>query len=186
MAMARTMPAGGDFDGWVRLLAVDSYRQRARRHLFRSGVATVPALRRGLHHEDATVRRVSAALLDHVVDEAALPDLVAALDDPDPAVLKSALHSLACDACKDNACRPGDDLFVPRAIELLDHPHPGVRASAIDALARVARRTPGIDSPAAAALARVERQERIAGLRSVARKRLAEAARVHARAAAHA
>lgn len=180
MAMPRSTPAGGDFDAWVRLLAVDAYRQRARRHLFRSGAATVPALRKGLLDDDATVRRLCAALLDHFVDEEALPDLVAALDDPDPAVLKSALHALACDACKDNACRPGDDLFVPRAIELLDHQDPGVRASAIDALGRVARRTPGEESAAAVALARAEREERLGGLRSMARSRLAEAARARA------
>ena len=176
------MPSGGDFDGWVRLLAVDAHRQRAKRHLLRTGAPTVPALRRGLLHDSAIVRRTCAGLLDHLVDEAALPDLVAALEDPDPLVLKTALHALACDACKDNACRPGDDLFVPRAIELLHHDHAGVRASAIDALGRVVRRTPGTDSPAALALARAEREERLAGLRNMARSRLASARVAAARA----
>ena len=177
--MPRTMPAGGDYDGWVRLLGSDAYRRRAKTHLLRSGAPTVPALRRGLQHDAAVVRRSCAALLDHLLDDDALPDLVAALDDPDPSVLKRTLHALACDACKENACRPGDDLFVPRAIELLRHPDPGVRVQAIDTLARVARRSPR-DSPAAVALAGVEDEERLGGLRQMARRRLAEATRSRA------
>ena len=171
--MPRTAPAGGDFDGWVGLLGVDASRQRAKRHLLRSGSATLQALRRGLRHEQAIVRRSCAVILDHLVDEAALPDLVAALDDPSSEVLKSALHALACDACKENECRPGDDLFVPRAIELLDHPDPAVRVSAIDALGKVAQRTGDPTSPAAVALARAQEADRIGGLRNLARRRLA-------------
>ena len=171
------MPAGGDFDGWVRLLASDAHRRRAKVHLLRSGAATLPALRRGLHHERAIVRRTCAAILDHLVDDAAVPDLVAALDDPDPSVLTRALHALACDACKENACRPDDDLFVPRAIELLDHPDPGVRASAIDSLGRVALRSGDESSPAARALARAAEEERVAGLRNLARRKVAVVAR---------
>lgn len=170
-------PAGGDYDGWVRLLGSDPYRQRAKRHLLRSGSAALPALRRGLRLEVAIVRRSCAVILDHLVDEDALPDLVAALDDPAPEVLTRALHALACDACKENECRPADDLFVPRAIELLGHPDPDVRASAIDALGKVAGRTGDPRSPAAVALARAQEADRIAGLRNMARRRLATAER---------
>ena len=175
--MDRGTPAGGDFDGWVRLLGSDAYRQRAKRHLLRSGAPALPALREGLRHEQAIVRRSCAVILDHLVDEGSLPDLVAALDDPAPEVLTRALHALACDACKENECRPSDDLFVPRAVELLAHPEPAVRASAIDALGRVARRTGDPASPAARALARAQEADRIAGLRNMARRRLAIATR---------
>ena len=72
----------------------------------------------------AMVRRLCASILDHLADEAALVDLVAALDDEDPGVLKRSLHALACDRCKENECRPGEELFVPRALELLHHHEP--------------------------------------------------------------
>lgn len=175
--MSRGAPAGGDFDGWVRLLGSDAYRQRAKRHLLRSGSPALPALRRGLRDERAIVRRSCAVILDHLVDEASLPDLVAALDDPAPEVLTRALHALACDACKENECRPADDLFVPRAIELLGHPDAAVRASAIDALGKVAGRTGDPTSAAAIALARTQETDRLPGLRNMARRRLATAAR---------
>lgn len=175
--MTRSAPAGGDFDGWVDLLGSDTYRQRAKRHLLRSGPPALPALRRGLRHEAVIVRRSCAVILDHLVDEASLPDLVAALDDPAPEVLTRALHALACDACKETECRPADDLFVPRAIELLEHPEAEVRASAIDALGKVAQRTGAPTSAAALALARVQAVDRIPGLRNMARRRLATISR---------
>lgn len=175
--MAHGAPAGGDFDGWVDLLGTDAMRQRAKRHLLRSGAAALPALRRGLRHEAAIVRRSCAVILDHLVDDASLPDLVAALDDPAPEVLTRALHALACDACKENECRPSDDLFVPRAIELLDHPDAAVRASAIDALGKVAGRTGDPTSAAAVALAGAQEGDRVAGLRNMARRRLVSASR---------
>src|SRR3954453_19774741 len=94
-------------------------------------------LRRGLGHPNPAVRASCAQILDRLLDDDAIPDLVAALDDPDAMVVKRALHSLACDACKTGACRPGDDLFVPKAIELARRdPRPVVRAAAFDALAQ--------------------------------------------------
>jgi HEAT repeat protein len=163
----RPTPAGNDFDAWVRLLGVAQSRQGAKRHLLAAGAPAVPALRRGLQHRDATVRRVCAAILDHLLDEDAVPDLVAALDDDDPAVCARALHALACDACKENECRPTDDLFLPRALELLRHPDPDVRAAAIDAVGRVAERRPEV----AVTLVAVVDHERDAGLRNMARRR---------------
>ena len=176
--MARAIPAGGDFDGWVRLLAHAGSRQRARRHLMQAGSpGALPALRQGLRHADPFVRRVCASILDHLVDEASLPDLVAALDDEDPDVVKRALHALACDACKENECRPTDDLFVPRAVEMLDHPDPRIRAGAIDALGKAVQRSADPASPAACALAAVHEREPVSGLRHMARRRLDSAER---------
>ena len=135
------MPAGNDFDGWVALLASSSQRQRAKRHLHTIGAPAVPALRHGLDHPNVMVRRTCVSLLDQLLDEAALPAVVGALDDGDVQVRKRALHALACDACKQNGCLPSDDLFVPRAIEMLrSDPDADVRASAIDALGRAGRR----------------------------------------------
>lgn len=164
----RGTPAGNDFEGWVRQLAISSCRQRAKRHLMHSGQPALPALRRGLRHQRAIVRRLCVNILDHLVDEESVPDLVAALDDEDPGVCARALHALACDKCKQNECRPADDLFVPRALQLLrDHPNPDVRAAAIDALGKVALRRHDI----ADALAAAGESDRDPGLRGMARHR---------------
>lgn len=146
-------PAARDYDGWVSLLRRSSQvRVRARHHLLASGSSAVPAIRRGLAHPSAAVRRTCVNLLDQLVDEASVPALVAALDDPDVAVRSRAMHALACDTCKQGACRPGEDLWVPTAIELLSDPDPDLRAAAIDALSKVARhRADAADAVVAAA-----------------------------------
>ena len=167
------MPAGSDYDGWVRLLARDGTRRRAKAHLWRSGMATVPALRRGLQHPSAHVRRVCVNLLDHFLDAAAVGDLVAAMDDPDASVAGRAIHALACDACKEGECRPGEEEWVPRALALLDGADPDRRAAAIDALGKVAGHRPDV----AAALREAAARDADPGLRSMARRRLAHALR---------
>ena len=107
-------------------------------------------------------------IFDQLVDEASLPDLVVALDDEDPGVCARALHALACDRCKQNACRPGEDLWVPRALDFLwNHPNPDIRAAAIDALGKVVRDRPDV----AAALITASETERNVGLRGMARRR---------------
>jgi HEAT repeat protein len=162
----RPTPAGSDFDGWVKQLAVSSRRQRARRHLLATGPRAVPAIRAGLHHPEPMVRRMCARILDQLVDEDTLPDLVAALDDEDVGVLRLALHSLACDRCKQGECRPGEELFVPRALEFLHHPDADVRAAAIDALGNVADHRPDV----ADALADAGHHDADPGLRAMARR----------------
>ena len=167
------LPAGTDFDGWVAQLANSERRQRAKIFLREAGQPAVPAVRRGMHHPKPIVRRLCTSILDHLADEAAFVDLVAALDDEDPQVLKRALHALACDQCKENACRPGEELFVPRALDLLHHPNADIRASAIDTLGKVASRRPDV----ADALAAVAEHDRDAHLRSMARTRVPERVR---------
>jgi len=170
----RRVPAGSDFDGWVHELGGPSRRQLARRHLMGAGAPAVPALRRGLISDDAMVRRLCAVILDHLLDAAAVPDLVAALDDPDPDVCARALHALACDQCKQNECRPDDALFVPKAIELVgSHPDPRVRAAAIDALGKVLERPAGVSTAVATtALVEAARRDPVAGMRNMAERRL--------------
>jgi HEAT repeat protein len=161
-------PAPADFDGWVAQLGNSERRQRAKIYLRDAGQPALPAVRRGMHHTKPIVRRLCASILDHLADEDAFIDLVEALDDEDPEVLKRALHALACDQCKDNACRPGEELFVPRALEFLHHPNADVRASAIDTLGKVVARRPDV----ADALAEVAQHDRDAGLRGMARHRV--------------
>ena len=162
----RRAPAPTDFDGWVSQLAVSSCRQRARIHLLTSGAAAVPALRRGLSHRTPIVRQQCVRIFDQLVDEESLPGLVLALDDDDPVVRARALHALACDRCKQNECRPGEDLWVPRALQLLRDTNPDLRAAAIDALGKVVSRRPEV----ATALADVAEREPDKGLRCMARR----------------
>jgi hypothetical protein len=164
----RRSPAPSDFDGWVSQLAISSCRQRAKAHLLMSGPAGLAALRRGLRHRKAIVRQQCVSIFDRLVDEASLPDLVVALDDADPAVCARALHALACDRCKQEACRPGEELWVPRALDFLrNHPNPDIRAAAIDALGKVVRYRPDV----AAALMTASETERDIGLQGMARRR---------------
>jgi HEAT repeat protein len=164
----RHSPAPSDFDGWVAQLGHASLRSRAKQHLLISGPAALPALRRGVHHNKAIVRRQCVNLLDHLLDEDSLAVLIAAIDDADPAVAGRALHALACDKCKQGACRPGEATWVPRAITLLGHPNPDLRAAAIDALGKVADHRPDV----AAALSLASRTDSDSGLRGMARRRI--------------
>jgi hypothetical protein len=47
-------------------------------------------------------------VLDHFLDEAALPELIENLRDEDDLVRARAMHALACDRCKEGACRSGE------------------------------------------------------------------------------
>jgi hypothetical protein len=161
------MPADGDYEGWVAQLARAQRRQEAKQHLTLSGPPAVPALRHGLAHSNPMVRRFCASILDRLLDESSLLDLVAALDDDDPEVCKRALHALACDQCKEGECRPGEDLWVPKALALLHDASADVRAGAIDALGKVVRRRPDVVD----ALDAVAGSDPDRGLRSMARGR---------------
>jgi HEAT repeat protein len=162
----RRPPAPNDFDGWVHHLGVSSRRKDAKIHLLAAGKAALPALRRGLQNAKPMVRRQVVNVLDHLVDDETLPHLVALLDDDDAEVVGRVLHALACDRCKQDECRPGEDLWVPRALVFArSHPSAHVRARAIDALSKVAGRRPHV----LAALADVVEREGDIGLRGLAR-----------------
>jgi HEAT repeat protein len=94
------------------------FKQTVRR-LMAAGWPTTPALRRGLRHDDPDVRVGCCVVLDHFLDDAAVPELVAVLADEDPRVRSRALHALACERCKEGACRPGEDDVIPIAIRML-------------------------------------------------------------------
>ena len=162
------MPDAHDYDGWVAQLARSSRHQEAKWYLRTVGADAVPAIRRGLQHRRAIVRRTCVNLLDALVDEASLPDLISAMEDEDPTVASRALHALACEACKTGACRPNEELFVPRALALLrTSPNAGVRANAVNALGRIAARRPDV----AAALLDAAERDPSPGVRNIARMR---------------
>jgi HEAT repeat protein len=163
----RGSPAPNDFDGWVAQLGISSCRARAKYRLMASGAPAVPAIRRGLRHEKPIVRRLCVNLLDRLVDDETVPVLVQALDDEAPEVSARALHALACDRCKQNECRPGEDLWVPRAVGFLQtNANPDLRAAAIDALAKVVSRRPDV----AAVLRGAAETDPDRGLRGMARR----------------
>ena len=113
------------------------------------------------------VRRQCVNLLDHLVDDDSLPALIAAVDDDDSAVAGRALHALACDRCKEGECRPGEELWIAKALNLLRHADPDLRAAAIDALGKVVSRRADV----AAALVSLSENDADRGLRGMARHR---------------
>ncbi len=132
-----------DYDSLVENLAVKHRRKPALRQLMGAGMAATPAVRRGLGHEDATVRVGCCQVLDHFLDADALPELMQNLDHEDPGVRAWAMHALACDRCKEGACSPGEDDVVPIAVRmLLEDESRGVRSQAAGLLGpRVHRRS---------------------------------------------
>lgn len=93
-------------------------RFEAYQALVQLGDAALPALREGLRSDDWQVRRWSAICLDQVADADALLDLVPLLRDPKSKVRLWAVHSLACDHCKEDVPCPVD--VVPLLIERIE------------------------------------------------------------------
>ena len=103
----------------VAQLAIPHRHKYTLRRLMACGASAAEALRNGLRHEDPNVRVGCCKVLDHHMDETALPELIANLDHPVAAVRIWAIHALACDRCKEGACRPGEDEVIPRAARML-------------------------------------------------------------------
>ncbi len=106
----------------------------AQQRLLELGPDAAEAARDGLCHRDPQVRARSCKILDHVMDAASTPALVAALGDPVAEVRIEALHALACDRCKtDSTCRPAAVDVLPPALALLRaDPDPHARAMAVE------------------------------------------------------
>jgi hypothetical protein len=65
------------------------------------------------------------------------------LDDPDPRVRNTTLHTLACDRCKEGDCRPEEKEVLPRALGLLARdPDRHVRAMAVEVVGQFVRANP--------------------------------------------
>ena len=138
----------------VTMLADKHRRGAATGVLLRAGSAATPAVRQGLKHDDPQVRIACCKILDHFMDEAALSELFANVKHPDPGVRSWAIHALACDRCKEGACRPGEDDVIPLVIRALsEDPNRHVRQQAAGMLGPSVRRS-------AAALAAIERAHR--------------------------
>ena len=107
-----------DPDALVGALVDPETRFPAYQQLVTLGAPALPAIRRGLGHESWQVRKWSAMCLDQVADEAALADLVPLLRDPKSDVRLWAVHSIACDHCKEDVACPVD--VVPLLIERIE------------------------------------------------------------------
>ena len=81
------------------------------------GADALPAVRAGLGHGHWQVRRWCAIYLDHHADVPSLHSLVPLLHDPKSKVRLWAVHSLACDRCKQGE-NPID--VVPLLIERIE------------------------------------------------------------------
>jgi HEAT repeat protein len=90
-------------------------RYASYRALVDLGPQALPAIRQALKHDDWQVRRWAAMCLDQVADAESLRALVPLLTDPHPRVRLWAVHSLACEHCKDGVRCPVD--AVPLLLE---------------------------------------------------------------------
>jgi HEAT repeat protein len=129
------------YESMVEDLALPHRARTAEKALIAAGMAATPAVRRGLGHDDPRVRMHCCRVLDHFLDEAALPELVENLSSPHDEVRTWALHALACDRCKEGACRPGEAETLPLALRMLrEDPSPQVRLQALALLAAAVHR----------------------------------------------
>lgn len=121
----------------VGKLALPHHAGLAFRALLNAGLDALPAIRQGLRHESAEVRRRCCLFLDPFVTQDALVDVVAMLDDLDAGVRCAASHALTCDRCKVGSCGPEEAKVLPRAVALLaTDPDAHVRAHAIELVGR--------------------------------------------------
>jgi HEAT repeat protein len=115
----------------------------AYRRFLAAGSDALPSVRAGLRHANADVRYHCCRFLDRFLSAEIVADLVGMLDDPDPRVRNTTLHTLACDRCKEGDCRPEEKEVLPRALALLAHdPDRHVRAMAIEVVGQFAHANP--------------------------------------------
>lgn len=126
------MTESEQYERWVEELADRPTRWPAVRHLMEAGAPATPALRAGLSHRHASVRQACCVVLDHHLDNDAVPELLANVAHRNRKVRAWALHALACDRCKEGDCRPGATDVVPIVLDrLANDPSARVRRMAV-------------------------------------------------------
>jgi HEAT repeat protein len=127
----------------IEALSVPYRATDAFRALLRLGVKTLPAVRAGLQHDNPNVRLHCCRFLDRYLLPDTLSDLMDMLNDSDARVRCSALHTLACDRCKQGTCRPQEAQVLPQAMKLLaSDPDAHVRAMAIELVGQFVHSNP--------------------------------------------
>jgi HEAT repeat protein len=91
---------GANPDELVAEFANGPNRMAAFLALYSRGKEAVPAIRAGLTHSDANIRRWCASLADNFADAELFRALVPLLNDPKAEVRVWAVHSLSCETCK--------------------------------------------------------------------------------------
>lgn len=108
-----------DYHRFVEDLAIRHRAKHALRSLMAAGSLATPVVTAGLRHPDPEVRIGCCMVLDHHMDDAALPELIENLHHENERVRAWAMHALACDRCKEGTCRPGEDQVIPLAVRML-------------------------------------------------------------------
>lgn len=103
----------------VDMLGVSHRASEALKRLMAAGPIATAIVREGLRHPDPAVRVGCCKVLDHFMDESAVPELIENLSHTDEQVRSWAMHALACDKCKEGSCRPGEDEVIPIAARML-------------------------------------------------------------------
>jgi HEAT repeat protein len=101
----------------VAEFANGEHRMAAFLALYARGPQVLPAVRDGLKHSNWHIRRWSAALADNFADAETLHALVPLLDDAKAEVRVWAIHSLACETCKDG---PNPIDAIPLLVERIE------------------------------------------------------------------
>jgi HEAT repeat protein len=118
---------------FINQLGIPHHAKAAYRQLFDMGFAVAPIAQEGLKHKNASVRYYCCSLLDHFLLPEALEDLLSMVHDPNPKVRTMALHTLACDRCKEGDCRPAEKDVLPVALQTLNEDTDAhVRAMAVE------------------------------------------------------
>lgn len=125
------------YDSLLAELAIPHRAKAAYRALLKAGPDALPTMRRRLKHENADVRYWCCQYLDRFLEPEVMSELITMLDDADPRVRLTTLHTLACDRCKEGDCRPEEAAILPRAIGLLEgDPDDHVRAMSLEVVGR--------------------------------------------------
>jgi HEAT repeat protein len=138
----------------IENLAFEHHATRAYRTLMQRGLEALPDVREGLYHSNADVRYHCCRFLDRYLEPETIGDLVGMLDDADERVRISALHTLACDRCKEGSCRPEEARVLPLALNLLANDRSyHVRAMAIEVVGQFVHTNPDAEAALLKALA---------------------------------
>jgi HEAT repeat protein len=154
-----------DYSRLVACLGVEHRSKEARSRLMDAGNRALSALRCGLRDPDPRVRIGCCIVLDHHLDDEAIPELIENLRHDHPDVRAWALHALGCDRCKEGSCRPAESFVVPLAAAMLTNdPSHKVRERAAGLLGPAVHRSP----EALAALRRAHQNDPCAVVRKIA------------------